>query len=109
LSVADGAATLAAFTAAGIGAAAKILPRSPELWIVTGGGRRNPTLVGMVADEVGVPVVSAEALELDGDATEAQAWAYLAVRSLNGLAITFPGTTGVEAPLHGGVLARAGG
>ncbi len=42
-----------------------------------------------------------------GDAVEAEAWAYLAVRSLKGLPITFPGTTGVAAPLTGGVLARA--
>ena len=32
---------------------------------------------------------------MDGDAVEAEAWAYLAVRSLKGLPITFPGTTGV--------------
>ena len=44
---------------------------------------------------------------MDGDAVEAEAWAYLAVRSLKGLPITFPGTTGVAKPLTGGVLAKA--
>jgi anhydro-N-acetylmuramic acid kinase len=38
---------------------------------------------------------------------EAEAWGYLAVRSRQGLPITFPGTTGVPAPLPGGVLALA--
>jgi anhydro-N-acetylmuramic acid kinase len=42
-----------------------------------------------------------------GDSVEAEAWAYLAVRSLAGLAITFPTTTGAPEPLTGGVLARA--
>jgi anhydro-N-acetylmuramic acid kinase len=37
---------------------------------------------------------------------EAEAWAYLAVRCLRGLAITFPGTTGVTHPLSGGIVAR---
>jgi anhydro-N-acetylmuramic acid kinase len=52
-------------------------------------------------------VAPAEAAGIDGDSLEAEAWAYLAVRSLNGLPITFPGTTGVARPLTGGVLARA--
>ncbi|MGL4263027.1 MAG: anhydro-N-acetylmuramic acid kinase, partial [Afipia sp.] len=41
-----------------------------------------------------------------GDAIEAQAFGYMAVRSLKGLPLTFPGTTGVAAPLTGGVLAK---
>ncbi|HYF07851.1 MAG TPA: anhydro-N-acetylmuramic acid kinase, partial [Acetobacteraceae bacterium] len=38
----------------------------------------------------------------DGDALEAQAFGVLAARVARGLPITFPGTTGVEAPLRGG-------
>ncbi|MGH6621832.1 MAG: anhydro-N-acetylmuramic acid kinase, partial [Alphaproteobacteria bacterium] len=34
----------------------------------------------------------------------AQAFAYLAVRSLRGLPISWPGTTGAPSPLHGGRL-----
>jgi anhydro-N-acetylmuramic acid kinase len=52
-------------------------------------------------------VLTAEEAGFDGDAMEAEAWAYLAVRSLEGLPLTFPGTTGVGAPVSGGVLARA--
>ncbi len=107
LSAADGAATLAAFTAAAIGRALEHMPVEPQLWIVTGGGRKNRTLMSMIAAHVQNAVVPAEAVGFDGDSIEAEAWAYLAVRSLKGLAITFPGTTGVVASLTGGVLARA--
>ena len=63
----------------------------------------------MLAERVHHAVVPAEAVHLDGDSLEAEAWAYLAVRSLKGLPITFPGTTGVPEPTMGGVLARANG
>ncbi len=103
---ADGAATLTAFTAEAIATARQHFPEQPELWIVCGGGRKNRTLMSMLAGRVENAVVPAEATGMDGDAMEAEAWAYLAVRSLHGLPITFPGTTGVSVPLTGGVLAR---
>ena len=103
----DGAATLTAFTAASIARAREHLPEEPQLWVIAGGGRRNRTLMGMLAGLVHNAVVPAEALGFDGDSLEAEAWAYLAVRSLDRLPITFPGTTGVRAPRTGGVLSRA--
>lgn len=106
LSAKDGAATLTAFTAEAIAKAREHLPEQPELWIISGGGRMNRTLMGMIAGRVENAVVPAEAVALDGDTVEAEAWAYLAVRALAGLPITFPGTTGVRQPLSGGVLAR---
>ena len=106
LAVADGAATLAAFTAAGVARARAHFPEEPALWVICGGGRRNRTLMSMIAAHVESAVVPAEAAGFDGDAVEAEAWAYLAVRSLKGLPITFPGTTGVAAPMSGGVLAK---
>jgi anhydro-N-acetylmuramic acid kinase len=109
LSVADGAATLTAFTAASIARAREHFPEEPGLWVICGGGRRNRTLMTMIAARVECAVAPAEAAGFDGDAVEAEAWAYLAVRSLKGLPITFPGTTGVAAPMTGGVLARGGG
>jgi anhydro-N-acetylmuramic acid kinase len=109
LSAADGAATLTAFAAAGIAAARAHLPIAPARWIVSGGGRRNRTLMGMLATRLGAPVTPAEAVGIDGDALEAEAWAYLAVRALQGLPISFPGTTGVPAPISGGVLCPAAG
>jgi anhydro-N-acetylmuramic acid kinase len=109
LSLADGAATLTAFTAAAIGRAREHFPEEPSLWVICGGGRRNRTLMAMLAARVESAVVPAEAAGFDGDAVEAEAWAYLAVRSLKGLPITFPGTTGVASPMPGGELARGGG
>jgi len=107
LSLADGAATLTAFAATAIARAREHVPEEPRLWIVTGGGRKNRTLMSMLAERVENAVVPAEAVGLDGDGMEAEAWAYLAVRSLKDLPITFPGTTGVPLPMSGGVLARA--
>jgi anhydro-N-acetylmuramic acid kinase len=106
LSPEDGAATLAAFTAASIARAREHFPEQPKLWVISGGGRRNKTLMSMLAEHMESAVAPAEAAGFNGDAIEAEAWAYMAVRSLKGLPITFPGTTGVPRPLTGGVLAR---
>ena len=74
---------------------------------VTGGGRHNPYMMGVLAATLKQPVAPVEAAAWDGDALEAQAFAYLAVRSLRGMALTFPTTTGVSKPLTGGRLDRA--
>lgn len=103
----DGAATLTAFTAASIARIVDQLPNQPASWIVVGGGANNPTLMQMLSERLApMPVVTGHDLGWQGDAIEAQAFAYLAVRSLKGLPLTYPGTTGVSAPLTGGVLAR---
>lgn len=107
LSPADGAATLTAFTVAAIERAVEHLPAPPRRWIVTGGGRHNGFLMRMLAQRLGAPVVGTEQVGLDGDAIEAQAFAYMAVRSLRGLALSGPSTTGVSRPLTGGRLHSA--
>ncbi len=106
LSVDDGAATLAALTAGAIAKAREHMPQEPALWIVCGGGRRNKTIMSRLAGLVENAVVPAEAVGLNGDSVEAEAWAYLAVRSLKRLPITFPGTTGVTVAMSGGVVAQ---
>ena len=83
--------------------ATALVPEPPELWVICGGGRRNKTLMSMIAGLVDHAVVPAEAVGLDGDSLEAEAWAYLAVRSLKGLPMSFPGTTGVREAMTGGV------
>ena len=106
-SVEDGAATLTALTAASVARIVPLLPRAPKTWIVAGGGARNPTLLRMLAERVApARVETAHDAGWSIDSLEAQAFAYLAVRSLHGLPITFPGTTGVPRPLCGGVFAR---
>ncbi|WP_420409634.1 anhydro-N-acetylmuramic acid kinase [Hoeflea sp.] len=105
----DGARTLAFVTAASIAKAQAHLPEKPKLWIVTGGGRHNRMIVEdlTVATRHTGEVIIAEDAALNGDSMEAEAWGWLAVRSLAGLPLTYPGTTGVKQPASGGVLARA--
>jgi anhydro-N-acetylmuramic acid kinase len=107
LSLEDGAATLTAFTAATIAKAATHFPSPARRWLVTGGGRHNPTLMAELAARLGVPVEPVEAVGWQGDALEAQAFAYLALRALAGLPITLPTTTGVSRPASGGCLHKA--
>jgi anhydro-N-acetylmuramic acid kinase len=103
----DGAATLTAITAAAVARAVTVLPRAPVSWIVAGGGTRNPTLMAMLAQRLApAGVETATAVGWSADGLEAQAFAYLAVRTVKGMPITFPGTTGVARPLPGGVLVR---
>jgi anhydro-N-acetylmuramic acid kinase len=104
LSVIDGAATLTRATARAIALAAHHFPAPARSWIVTGGGARNPVLVRAIAEETGAPVVVADSLGWNGDALEAQAFGFLAVRALRGLPISFPSTTGAPRPLSGGRL-----
>jgi anhydro-N-acetylmuramic acid kinase len=105
-SLEDGAATLTAITAAAVARSAAILPDAPANWIVGGGGAHNPTLMRMLEERLApARVETADAVGWSADALEAQAFAYLAVRSLRGLPLSFPGTTGVPRPMPGGVLA----
>jgi anhydro-N-acetylmuramic acid kinase len=105
IGVANGAATLTALTA--VARIVAHLPRAPASWIVAGGGARNPTLMRMLEERLAPAFVeSAHAVGWSIDTLEAQAFAYLAVRSLRGLPLTFPGTTGAPRPLTGGVLAK---
>ena len=105
LSPADGAATLLAFTAMSIVAALKHLPAVPEVWFVGGGGRHNPVLMEALQDTLQAPVEPVEAIARNGDALEAEAFAYLAARSVKALPISFPGTTRAPEPISGGKLA----
>lgn len=104
LSDADGAALLTAFTTRSIAAAARWFPEPVERWVVAGGGRHNATLMAGLRSRMNVPVLAADDLGWDGDALEAQAFAYLAVRSLRREPLTYPGTTGVKTPHTGGRL-----
>ena len=103
----DGAATLTALTAATVARIVALLPRTPAVWIVAGGGARNPTLMRMLAERVApARVETADQAGWSTDSLEAQAFAFLAVRTLKGLPISFPATTGAPRPMTGGVLAK---
>jgi anhydro-N-acetylmuramic acid kinase len=106
LGAADGAATLTAFTVRCVAAAQRFMPAAPQRWLVCGGGRYNETMMAMLADALTVPVEPVEAVGWNGDAVEAEAFAFLAVRSLRAMPLSLPSTTGVPSPLTGGILRR---
>ena len=106
-SLEDGARSLARLTAEAIVLSSRDLPQMPRTWIICGGGRLNPIIMGDLEEITkanGGSVLRAEDVELDGDAMEAEAWAYLAIRSCKGLPLSWPGTTGCRQAVTGGVL-----
>lgn len=107
LSVADGAATLTAFTAACVRASVPLLPSAPDDWIIVGGGRRNSAMIEALGKALDSDVHDAESVGWRGDALEAECFAYLAVRSLRKLPLSFPKTTRVPRPMPGGTHYRA--
>ncbi len=108
LALPDAAATLTAFTAQSIVRGLAHLPSEPGLAILCGGGAHNLILRWDLMQRLPCGLISAEALGWSSDAMEAQAFAYLAVRRLRNLPITFPTTTGIRMPLPGGVIAAPG-
>lgn len=105
LSLEDGAATLAAFTVGGIVRGLECLPEMPKQLLVTGGGRKNAHLMRRLAAQLPrVDVQPVEAHGFNGDMLEAQAFGYLAARSVRGLPLSVPSTTGVKQPVSGGKL-----
>ncbi len=101
---ADAAATMTAMAAAAVMQAMQFCPSPPERVLVTGGGRLNPVMMEMLGVGLDCPVAPVEAVGLNGDMLEAQAFAYLAVRVARGLPTSCPGTTGVRAAVGGGEI-----
>lgn len=106
LSAADGAATLTAFTAASVAEGIERLPKRPLRLLVVGGGRHNATMLAMIGERTGLAPVPADVLGWNADSVEAEGWAYMAVRALRALPISFPGTTGAPVPMTAGVIDR---
>lgn len=102
LSPSDGAATLTMITVRGIEHGLKFMPQKPKHLYVTGGGRYNNTIMRWLADLTDISVAPVDDLGWSGDGLEAEAFAYLAVRSRLGLPLSVPGTTGVPKPMTGG-------
>jgi 1,6-anhydro-N-acetylmuramate kinase len=104
VSLEDGAATLTAMTATSIALSFGAVPAAPKQVLICGGGRKNAHLMGLLKACVNAPVDAVEAVGWDGDMLEAQAFAYLAARSVQGLPLSLPTTTGVREAVSGGVL-----
>lgn len=106
---ADAVATLTGMSAAAVLRGMEHCPAPPARLLVTGGGRHNPVLMEMLRAALDCPVEPVEAVGLDGDMLEAQAFGYLAVRVARGLPTSCPGTTGVRAAVSGGTISRPRG
>jgi anhydro-N-acetylmuramic acid kinase len=104
---ADGARILTDFTVASVAAARTWFPQLALRWLVCGGGRHNGLIMELLNEALGVPVEPVEAVGWRGDLLEAEAFAWLAVRSLDGKPLSLPSTTGVSQPVTGGVICRA--
>ncbi|KAB7784960.1 Anhydro-N-acetylmuramic acid kinase [Methylorubrum populi] len=106
LTIEDGAATLTAFTAHAVARSLAFASERPTRWIVGGGGAKNRTLMAMLERLLGAEVLNADAIGWSSDFLEAQAFAYLALRALEGLPLTYPTTTGVSEPITGGIVSE---
>jgi anhydro-N-acetylmuramic acid kinase len=107
LSLPDALATAANIIASSIALSRKHFPKEPKRWIVAGGGARNPTLVNLMRGKLApAKVQTAEEIGWQSSAVEAQAFAFLAVRAMKNLPLSFPKTTGVSTPMTGGVLVK---
>ena len=106
LSNEDGAATLTEFVAASVEKGSSYFPLQAKQWFISGGGRHNPALRQALQKRF-LQVYPVESLGWIGDALEAQAFAFLAMRSLKGLALSLPTTTGAIRAVTGGAYYKA--
>lgn len=106
LADADAAATLVACAAAAVAKGAEHFPTPVTQVLVCGGGRHNAAMMEALARRMQAEVQPVEAVGLNGDMLEAQAFAYLAVRVSRGLPTSGPMTTGVAAAVGGGRISR---
>ena len=106
MSIEDGAATLTALAAAAVATGIDLLPVRPTQLIVSGGGRKNLTMMREISIRANIKVETADRYNWRGDAIEAECFAFLAARTLANLPISYPKTTGVAEPTTGGVIAH---
>ncbi len=99
LTLENGAATLTEFTA---DICSKKI-QSGNIY-VSGGGRKNSFLIERLEQKTNSEITLIDEIGVDGDFIESQAFAYLAVRSILKLPISFPETTGCSEPCSGGKI-----
>ncbi len=106
LEIKDALATLVDIVSKSIIRGIDLMGVKPSLILISGGGRKNLAIMSKLKKKYGDRCLDIDTLGWDGDNLEAEAFAYIAARSLLGLPITWPLTTGVKKPLSGGVLFR---
>jgi len=105
MSLEEGAATLTALVGASVEKGLDLLPIRPTQLIVSGGGRKNPTMMQEISSRANIKVEISDKYNWRGDAIEAECFAFLAARTLANLPISYPKTTGVLRPMKGGIIA----
>ena len=91
----------------GISHVNKMNEQSTNNWIVCGGGRKNQFLIENIKNNFEkLNIDTIEKYKIDGDFVESQAFAFLAIRSLEGMPISFPTTTRCKQALTGGVVVK---
>jgi anhydro-N-acetylmuramic acid kinase len=101
--LADAVATLTEFTVRSIAESRRFFPEPVNCLYVTGGGRLNLSIMEGLRTYF-ADVQPVEGIGWNGDSLEAEGFAYLAVRSLLKLPISFPKTTGCPYPISGGIF-----
>lgn len=97
LKLEDALATLSYIHAEALAINIGFLSHRPTEIFVCGGGRKNHALMSdMMKSLKDIKVRSIDELGFNGDTVEAEAFAFLAIRSLKGLPISFAKTTGAN-------------
>ncbi len=105
LSLENGAATITEFTGKLIADGMNLV--SGNQWLVCGGGRKNKYLLESIKNNFSkIKLDLIDEYEIDGDFIESQAFAFLAIRSLKGMDISFPSTTRCKESVSGGIIAE---
>jgi len=105
LSLENGAATITEFTGKLIADGMNLV--SGNQWLVCGGGRKNKYLLESIKNNLSkIKLDLIDEYEIDGDFVESQAFAFLAIRSLKGMDISFPSTTRCKESISGGIIAE---
>ncbi len=103
----DVLATLTALTAESVARAYRdFVPTGLDEILVAGGGALNETLLKMLRERLGVPVVPFEELGWQSKDREALAFAVMAYFARFGQPNTLPGATGARHPVVAGKLSR---
>lgn len=92
----DSLATLAFTIGQAINQSLKFLPEKPKEIILCGGGRKNHSIVKNISAATNIKIINIDDLGLNGDAIEAEAFGFLAIRNLLNLPISYPKTTGIS-------------
>ena len=100
----DGLHTLSMMTVHGIKKGVDLLNEKIDQIVLTGGGRKNKFISNKLKEIIKIQIVNIDNLGFDGDLLEAQAFAYLAIRSIKKLPLSTNSTTGVKYPVSGGIL-----